>query len=54
VEALGDHRIAMSFVLAGLVAVAPVTIGDCENVATSFPNFMELARECGFNLAQVR
>jgi 3-phosphoshikimate 1-carboxyvinyltransferase len=52
VEALGDHRIAMSFVLAGLVASAPVTIGDCDNVATSFPNFMALARDCGFDLAQ--
>ena len=53
VEAVGDHRIAMSFVLAGLVASAPVTIGDCENVATSFPNFMDLARDCGFDLSQV-
>ncbi|HEY4143612.1 3-phosphoshikimate 1-carboxyvinyltransferase [Pinirhizobacter sp.] len=52
VEAVGDHRIAMSFVLAGLVADAPVTIGDCENVATSFPNFMDLAHGCGFDLAQ--
>ena len=47
----GDHRIAMSFAIAGLVARDAVTIGDCANVATSFPGFLELANRCGFALA---
>ncbi|WP_049622824.1 3-phosphoshikimate 1-carboxyvinyltransferase [Frateuria defendens] len=51
VESHGDHRIAMSFAVAGLVAEGPVTIGDCRNVATSFPGFIELANGCGFALA---
>ena len=51
VESLGDHRIAMSFAVAGLVAAAPIRIGDCANVATSFPGFVELANDCGFSLA---
>jgi 3-phosphoshikimate 1-carboxyvinyltransferase len=37
-----DHRIAMSFVVAGMVAKAPVRIDDVEPVATSFPNFFDL------------
>jgi 3-phosphoshikimate 1-carboxyvinyltransferase len=51
IDSHGDHRIAMSFAIAGLVAAAPVTIGDCANVATSFPGFMELANGLGFNLS---
>ena len=51
VDSHGDHRIAMSFAIAGLVATAPITIGDCANVATSFPGFIDLANGVGFNLA---
>jgi 3-phosphoshikimate 1-carboxyvinyltransferase len=34
-----DHRIAMSFAVAGLVARQPVTIDDMTPVSTSFPGF---------------
>jgi 3-phosphoshikimate 1-carboxyvinyltransferase len=51
VDSRGDHRIAMSFAVAGLVAAAPVRIGDCANVATSFPDFGALAAQAGFRLA---
>jgi 3-phosphoshikimate 1-carboxyvinyltransferase len=37
-----DHRIAMSFAIAGLNCVAPVEIDDMSPVATSFPGFVEL------------
>lgn len=37
-----DHRICMSFAIAGLVSNAPVTIDDMAPVATSFPNFEAL------------
>ena len=50
VQTFGDHRIAMSFALAGLVAAGSVEIEDCGHVATSFPGFMELANGCGFAL----
>ncbi|KAF3983532.1 MAG: bifunctional prephenate dehydrogenase/3-phosphoshikimate 1-carboxyvinyltransferase [Methylococcales symbiont of Hymedesmia sp. n. MRB-2018] len=46
----GDHRIAMSFSIAGLRATAPITIHDCENVNTSFPEFRDLATQLGLNL----
>ena len=48
VDSHGDHRIAMSFAAAGLVARGEVIIRDCANVATSFPGFLELANSCGF------
>lgn len=51
VESRTDHRIAMSFAVAGLVAQGPVRINDCRHVATSFPGFLELANACGFSLA---
>ncbi|WP_242116826.1 3-phosphoshikimate 1-carboxyvinyltransferase [Sphingomonas lacusdianchii] len=47
VEAKLDHRIAMSFVVAGLVSRAPVTIDDMAPVATSFPTFTTLLRGLG-------
>ncbi|HEY3700130.1 MAG TPA: 3-phosphoshikimate 1-carboxyvinyltransferase [Spongiibacteraceae bacterium] len=45
-----DHRIAMSFAIASLRASAPITIEDCDNVATSFPNFVELAQRAGIRI----
>lgn len=46
----GDHRIAMSFAVAGLLADGTVEIEDCGHVATSFPGFVILANGCGFAL----
>lgn len=37
-----DHRIAMSFAVAGLHAAKPISIDDVAPVATSFPGFFEL------------
>jgi 3-phosphoshikimate 1-carboxyvinyltransferase len=37
-----DHRIAMSFAVAGLVSNAPVTVDDMEPVNTSFPGFVQM------------
>lgn len=42
-----DHRIAMSFAVAGLVSRAPVTIDDMSPVATSFPGFTEMLEALG-------
>lgn len=50
VESVEDHRIAMAFAVAGLQAEGVIKINNCENVATSFPNFVALASQCGFNL----
>jgi len=42
-----DHRIAMSFAVAGLVSREPVVIDDMGPVATSFPTFVALMAEIG-------
>jgi 3-phosphoshikimate 1-carboxyvinyltransferase len=46
----GDHRIAMAFTMASLRATDEITIHDCANVATSFPNFAQLAQDAGINI----
>jgi len=45
-----DHRIAMSFAIGSLRATGEITILECDNVATSFPNFVRLANEVGLNI----
>jgi 3-phosphoshikimate 1-carboxyvinyltransferase len=52
VDSFTDHRIAMSFAVAGLRASSEIVIRDCANVATSFPGFVALAREVGFNISE--
>ncbi len=50
VQAQGDHRIAMAFAMAGLVASGPVRIDGCAEVDTSFPEFVELAAAAGLTI----
>jgi 3-phosphoshikimate 1-carboxyvinyltransferase len=47
-----DHRIAMSFAMAGLRAAAPIKILDCANVNTSFPGFATLAARAGLAISE--
>ena len=42
-----DHRIAMSFLVAGLAAQQPVSIDDAGPIATSFPDFLPLMQRLG-------
>lgn len=53
IDSKGDHRIAMAFTIAALAAEREITILDCNNVATSFPGFAELAQSCGIDLKVV-
>ncbi|ABK98967.1 3-phosphoshikimate 1-carboxyvinyltransferase [Pelobacter propionicus] len=41
-ESFGDHRIAMSLSVAGLVSADAVRVNDIDCVSTSFPNFFSL------------
>lgn len=50
VNSHGDHRIAMAFAMAALVAQGDIEILDCANVATSFPSFPALAQQAGLLL----
>ncbi len=50
VDSYGDHRIAMAFSIAGAVASDTVEVNNCANVATSFPDFRELANSIGLSI----
>lgn len=50
VDSVGDHRIAMALAVAGQRTDAPITIENTMNVATSFPNFLELANLTGWRV----
>jgi len=50
INSFTDHRIAMAFTIAGLNAKAPITVKDCANVETSFPGFVDIAKNVGLDL----
>lgn len=41
-DSCGDHRIAMSMLVAGLAASGGITVRDVDCIGTSFPNFIPL------------
>jgi len=45
-----DHRIAMSFLVAGLAAEKPVAIDDYSMIATSFPSFFDVMMSLGADM----
>jgi 3-phosphoshikimate 1-carboxyvinyltransferase len=53
IESHHDHRIAMSFAIAGLRAGGSIQINETANVATSFPDFVELANQAGLVVEQI-
>jgi 3-phosphoshikimate 1-carboxyvinyltransferase len=54
VAARQDHRLAMAFLVAGLAARAPISVDDSTMVRTSFPQFRQLMRGLGADIAPVR
>ena len=46
-----DHRIAMSFLILGLVAKEPIVVQDCDTINSSFPNFKILMKKLGANIS---
>ncbi|WP_180118053.1 bifunctional prephenate dehydrogenase/3-phosphoshikimate 1-carboxyvinyltransferase [Acinetobacter sp. YH12096] len=50
IESHHDHRIAMSFSMAGLRTSGEINIVGTETVATSFPTFTELATQAGLTI----
>jgi 3-phosphoshikimate 1-carboxyvinyltransferase len=47
IDARHDHRIAMSFLVLGTLAQAPVTVEGAETIETSFPGFADLMNRLG-------
>lgn len=48
-----DHRIAMSFLVLGTVADAPIGVDDDSAIATSYPDFMTHMRALGASISHV-
>ena len=53
IDSVGDHRIAMAFLVGGLVSNSPMQVKNCNNIETSFPGFVELANRVGLNVSPI-
>jgi 3-phosphoshikimate 1-carboxyvinyltransferase len=53
IDARHDHRIAMSFLVLGGAACAPVTVEGVETIETSFPDFMGFMNRLGARIERV-
>ena len=50
IDSQHDHRIAMSFLILGMVSQQAITAVDTETIATSFPSFASLMNGAGANI----
>ncbi len=50
VDAEDDHRIAMSFLIAGQFSNGAIEVKNCENIMTSFPSFLEICNTLGLTI----
>ena len=50
VNSYGDHRIAMTALIASLVSDGDILVDDCMNIDTSFPTFIETANSIGMDI----
>jgi 3-phosphoshikimate 1-carboxyvinyltransferase len=53
VQSRGDHRIGMAMAVAATVAAGPVAVADSDNIATSYPGFVEQAVALGMRVQEV-
>ena len=50
IDSHGDHRIAMSFLIASLRSTNGIFVKDCKNIFTSFPYFIEVMKTLGIDV----
>ena len=50
IDSHGDHRIAMSFLIASLRSKNGIRVIDCKNIFTSFPTFLSTMKELGLSI----
>jgi 3-phosphoshikimate 1-carboxyvinyltransferase len=53
IDSFGDHRIAMSAIIAAIASNKQATIKNCACIATSFPNFFELLNSLQANVTLI-
>jgi 3-phosphoshikimate 1-carboxyvinyltransferase len=49
-DSFEDHRVAMSLIVMGLKSIHPLGIKNCENINTSFPDFIKICKQLNFNI----
>ena len=50
IDSHGDHRIAMSFLIASLRSTNGIFVKDCKNIFTSFPFFIDIMKTLGIDV----
>ncbi len=50
IDSFGDHRIAMSFLIAGIRSKKGISVKNCKNIETSFPNFRNIMNSLGMKI----
>ena len=50
IDSFGDHRIAMSFLVAGMRSKEGIMVKNCKNIETSFPNFLNTMNALGMKI----
>jgi 3-phosphoshikimate 1-carboxyvinyltransferase len=52
VDSFGDHRIAMTAIIASCVSEKPIIVENCKNIDTSFPTFQKIMNLIGMNIKE--
>ena len=50
IDSFGDHRIAMSFLVAGMRSKEGIIVKNCKNIETSFPDFFNTMNAIGMKI----
>ena len=50
IDSFGDHRIAMTALIASVCSADEIVVKNTKNIDTSFPNFVEIMNSAGLNL----
>jgi 3-phosphoshikimate 1-carboxyvinyltransferase len=50
IDSFDDHRIAMSFLIAGIRSKNGISVMNCKNIETSFPNFKNIMNSLGMKI----
>ena len=53
IDSAGDHRVGMSLLIAGAASTEGIVVEDCDNIKTSFPDFVSLATSAHLCMEEV-
>ena len=50
IDSFDDHRVAMASAIGALRSKGPCIVKNCDNVATSFPSFLDTTERLGISI----